>query len=142
MEKEFVPYDLALRLKNLGFDEDCFAYYTSKGELSTHSDEYEVYLINNDKWISSACSAPTWQSAFRFFREKYKLFGEILTDCTTYPKFCYSYSRFIGNPDDLTSEEWGWEDIWMKNSMLYKTYEEAQEGCLIKFCEIVELEKE
>ena len=27
MEKEFVPYDLALELKDLGFGEECFAWY-------------------------------------------------------------------------------------------------------------------
>ena len=27
MEKEFVPYELALRMKALGFDEPCFGYY-------------------------------------------------------------------------------------------------------------------
>ena len=137
MEKEFVTYEIALRLKRLGFDGDCLGCFTKDGELSyDYSDNRGVGHYFQD------CAAPTYNQAFRWFREKYKLFGEILTDCTTYPKFCYTYNRFIGNPDDLTSEEWGWEDIWMKNSMLYKTYEEAQEGCLIKFCEIVELEKE
>jgi hypothetical protein len=27
MEKEFVPYELALKLKKLGFDEPCFGLY-------------------------------------------------------------------------------------------------------------------
>ena len=31
MEKEFVPYELALRMKELGFDEPCFGYYNNKG---------------------------------------------------------------------------------------------------------------
>jgi len=25
--KEFVPYELAVKLKTLGFDEECFSYY-------------------------------------------------------------------------------------------------------------------
>jgi hypothetical protein len=29
MGKEFVPYELALKLKEIGFDEPCFGYYTS-----------------------------------------------------------------------------------------------------------------
>ena len=33
MEKEFVPYELAVKLKELGFDEECFGYYT---ELDHH----------------------------------------------------------------------------------------------------------
>ena len=27
MRKEFVPYDIALKLKNLDFDEECFSYF-------------------------------------------------------------------------------------------------------------------
>ena len=32
MEKEFVTYEIALELKQLGFDEPCFGYYVD-GEL-------------------------------------------------------------------------------------------------------------
>ena len=71
MEKEFVPYELALRMKQLGFDEPCFGYYNSNGEFKTKQDEYELYLICNSKWISPSCSAPTFSQAFRWFREKY-----------------------------------------------------------------------
>jgi hypothetical protein len=28
LKSEFVPYELALRLKNLGFNEQCLAYYS------------------------------------------------------------------------------------------------------------------
>jgi hypothetical protein len=33
MEKEFIPYNLALELKDLGFDEPCFGYYEPNGDL-------------------------------------------------------------------------------------------------------------
>ena len=35
MEKEFIPYELALRMKDLGFDEECFAVYFDKVHLHT-----------------------------------------------------------------------------------------------------------
>ena len=66
MEKEFVPYELALRLKALGFDEPCIGYYNSNKKWSTKHDEYEVYFIENSKWIDPACSAPTFSQAFSF----------------------------------------------------------------------------
>ena len=28
MKKQFVTYEIALKLKKLGFDEECFGYYT------------------------------------------------------------------------------------------------------------------
>jgi hypothetical protein len=52
MNKEFVPYELALELKQLGFDEPCMA---SKN-------------MNNDKGL---IQLPLYQQAFRWFREKY-----------------------------------------------------------------------
>jgi hypothetical protein len=57
MEKEFVPYQQALELKELGFDEPCLMYYTDNGEL------YKSNLYG--------ISAPLYQQVFRWFREKY-----------------------------------------------------------------------
>ena len=34
MEKEFVPYELAVKLKALGFDEPCLDQYKTDAELS------------------------------------------------------------------------------------------------------------
>ena len=38
MNKEFIPYDQALALKELGFDEPCFGYYNYNG---THFFDYK-----------------------------------------------------------------------------------------------------
>ena len=40
IEKEFIPYELALELKQLGFDEPCFGYYVD-GELRDLVDKAE-----------------------------------------------------------------------------------------------------
>lgn len=65
MEKEFIPYEQALALKELGFDEPCFGYRDGGG-----------YLII--KAIPSCViSAPTFSQAFRWFREKYNLISVI-----------------------------------------------------------------
>jgi hypothetical protein len=75
MEKEFVPYDIALRLKNLGFDEPCFGLYNLPEQnlgadlkFGGNSNKY------NSKW---KFSAPTFSQAFRWFREKYNLIFQI-----------------------------------------------------------------
>jgi hypothetical protein len=62
LEKEFVVYPLAYRMKKLGFDKPCFGYFLSDG-----------MFINTkiSKQTGSAVSASTWQSAFDWFREKY-----------------------------------------------------------------------
>jgi hypothetical protein len=128
MTKEFVPYELAVKLKALGFDEPCFA--TWSGETLDMS-----LQIPSDDYFTKA---PTFSQAFRWFREKYQIFPEVLTDCTTKPKFAYTYNTFYGNPKDLTEKEWGWENNIGHSSLLYSTYEEAELACLIKLIEIVE----
>ncbi len=141
MEKEFVPYELAVKLKALGFDEPCFGYYHvcdgyTKGYAFCYFNEPERYESD------SAVLAPTFSQTFRFFREKYQIFPEVLTDCTTEPKFVYTYKTFYGNPKDLTEQEWGWENNIGQYSDLYRTYEEAELDCLDKLIEIVESKSE
>ena len=62
MEKEFVPYELAVKLKELGFDEECLSYYFNK-QLS----------FGSKTSYGEVVEAPLYQQAFRWFREKYKL---------------------------------------------------------------------
>jgi len=47
MNREFVPYQLALKLKSLGFDEPCFAFYQLEyGEIRpTMVDDDEPYRL-------------------------------------------------------------------------------------------------
>jgi hypothetical protein len=135
MKNEFVPYELALRMKQLGFNEPCFMYWW-KGE-----NDYILTDLIDDEPRTNDSKAPLFQQAFRWFREKHNIFPEILTDCTTEPKFCYTYNRFFGNANDLSSEEWWWENRIGEYSLLYKTYEEAELVCLEKLIEVVEQSK-
>ena len=67
MEKEFIPYPEALALKELGFDEPCFGLY--------HNDKtfYPTQCKSHEQFHGQICSAPLYQQAFRWFREKYGL---------------------------------------------------------------------
>ena len=71
MEKEFTEYTEALALKELGFDEPCFAVYIDKTLII--EDDW-LYSTNQNTFISSNFTAPLYQQAFRWFREKYGLF--------------------------------------------------------------------
>ena len=78
MEKEFVSYEMALDLKELGFNEPCFTYYYNvscklRTNISVETNNGWTYFPNK-KLITLA---PTFSQAFRFFREKYKLEGAI-----------------------------------------------------------------
>jgi len=65
MTKEFVPYELAVKLKALGFDEPCLGFYS---EFSNNKVAYGLADGFN--------KAPTFSQAFRWFREelKYEVF--------------------------------------------------------------------
>ncbi len=86
MEKEFVTYELALELKNLGFDETCFVGY------STSTEKLEYYsrpLVTKD---SFTVDTPTYSQAFRWFEENYSYFVDIRTDTTPNEILGFDYS--------------------------------------------------
>ena len=78
MTKEFVPYELAVKLKALGFNEPCFGFYLEDGTWTpaSYSREGTVFPSNSDL-LPEWCTAPLYQQAFRWFREKYDLFISI-----------------------------------------------------------------
>ena len=75
MNKEFIPYTLALALKELGFDEECFAYYNLKEEIIFKSCHNRVPIIMSGK----KCGIPLYQQAFRWFSDSLNLYAEIYT---------------------------------------------------------------
>ena len=140
MEKEFIPYTLALELKELGFDEPCFTFYPKEGKMGFdgkyHSikDGYKNSTVN-DIWIKKygknfeCVAAPTFSQAFRWFREKYGLHSYIepvLVEKAISPiKYDYVILE-VSHQDDLEY-----------NNLPYHTYEEAELECLKKLIEIV-----
>jgi hypothetical protein len=108
MEKEFVPYDRALKLKQLGFDEPCFGIYTVSNK--------KLFIVTPSKDESFGyLNTPTFSQAFRFFREKYDL----------------HYLR----PTKYSETKW-WGIGG--NTKVCDSYEEAELACLNKLIEIVE----
>jgi len=67
MEKEFLPYQESLELKELGFNEKCAAHYIDEDDLELKWKIYRNLSFNTDNCVQ----APLYQQAFRFFREKY-----------------------------------------------------------------------
>jgi hypothetical protein len=128
MEKEFIPYTLALALKELGFDEECLKYWNDFGKTSTYM---RFQLLNDiDDWCQDYIKAPLYQQAFRWFREKY---GLVVTNPPTemsnliyFKATIYKYKPIrLGNTVDV---------LYNKT---FKTYEEAELECLKKLIEIV-----
>jgi hypothetical protein len=115
MEKEFIPYAEALALKELGFDEPCFAYY---GEIN--GGEIMLFLKKNFDNQALYFLAPLYQQAFRWFREKYGL------DSWVYKSRDYAYFYSILK-----------DSRYLSPSIEFNSYEEAELECLRKLIEIV-----
>jgi len=68
MKKDFIPYEQALALKGLGFNEPCLAWYNRRQALLLDNFLYTQDDMDEDQYI-----APLYQQAFRWFREKHGL---------------------------------------------------------------------
>ena len=116
MKNEFVPYDIALAMKELGLKGKTFGSYFeySNGiHISTDRDDF------NDLELKHLCSAPLYQQAFRWFREEHDLSHSIVEH-----EDKYSYSTNCGD------------------FKIVGTYEEAELACLRKLIEIVKQNKD
>lgn len=106
----FVPYNEALALKELGFDEPCFATYS--GEVL----ELSIQIPSDDYFTQ----APLYQQAFRFFREKYGAVKICIEQCGIKADKKFIFSIIYLN-----------EYVICENSKTtFSSYEEAELECL------------
>lgn len=114
MNKEFAPYNIALKLKELGFDEPCFAWHVSE------SFGLEYGKVVKSDLIKDGIVAPTFSQAFRWFREKHELNSWVYN--SQMDKYFYTIlqgGRIVKANESVT------------------TYEQAELACLRKLIEIV-----
>ena len=144
MKREFVPYELALKVKVLGFDEPCFAMWTqgwsefewggsmlprifsSKFRLND-TQSCEAYANNTD--VAFGIAAPTFSQCFKWFRDNYRL-SVLIYDCL---------DGYIGEIVEWTLTD---DKIIHEVPNRIETYEETELACLEKLIEIVESKSE
>jgi hypothetical protein len=126
MEKEFVPYEIALELKKLGFDKPCLAKYITSDLVvkGCYKDSHILHALFEENEICEAhILVPTFSQAFRWFREKYDL-HHVIHNFTSLKGTDEEYLAEVGKADDTFSS--------------CRTYEEAELECLKKLIEIVQ----
>ncbi len=123
MEKEFIPYELALGLKQLGFNEPCLGYSNTyfKGYIIS----YPIRGCVNSALLDQEVAMPLWQQAFDWFREKHNLFIPIQRCKGTLINGLTEYS--------FTITDSPWDRV--------PTYQKARQDCLEKLIEICKTEK-
>lgn len=115
IRNQFCNYEIALKLKELGFDEPCLAYFEDK--------ELMHGMLNNlgkRRYLVS----PLYQQAFRWFRLKHNLVSWIYcpNESKGYFAIILKDKRFVSYNEQ------------------FDTYEEAELACLNKLIEIVKNE--
>jgi hypothetical protein len=119
MNKEFIPYEQALALEELGFDELCISTIDQTGYIHIKGTEYP---IRGDMWYNTI-DAPLYQQAFRWFGKQFGLYSWV--------KMEHGYEGFIPTyyirgimQEDIAGGE-------------FKTPEEAELSCLKKLIQII-----
>jgi hypothetical protein len=123
MEKEFVPYELALRLKALGFDEECFYVkpLKEKTEFFYTPSDYDDFPEQKELEVGM----PLYQQAFRWFDYSTEWSGFVVP---SREEGCFDWwiQNYTDHQLSIESDEW------------YRGREEAELACLQKLIEIVE----
>jgi len=115
MEKYFVPYEIALQLYNLGFDEECLKYWNVYGKESIYRFKILDYV---DDLSYDIIDAPLKAQAFEWFREKHGIWCEITSQIG------------LKHHSAQILPQGGW---FCKNVL---SYEDAEIACLNKLIEI------
>jgi hypothetical protein len=120
-DKEFIPCEQSLELKELGFDNDCIGYYYTDPNAAS----IPILCIYKPYKNEFCLPAPIYQEAFRWFREKYGIYPII--EAKNYFK---SPIKWIYSTCNVN----GSFEVGLTN---HNTYEEAELACLKKLIEIV-----
>ncbi len=128
-EVEFIPYEEALELKNLGFEGREFGTF---GERITYGETTgKVIRCTKGALCGSGytkiCQAPLFQQVFRWFRNKFDLHSEFSREKDNqklYTFFITKSDAKLNLPEHIEFNE-------------YKTMEEAELFCVRKLIQIV-----
>lgn len=124
MNKEFIPYELVLSLRDLGIDFVPIGYHRyDMKRKPVISNETAVRIHGSTDCLNHP--AILYQQAFKWFRKKHKINSQIAF-CEYGIKSENSWKFTFDNP---TGRQY-WEGE-------FKTYEEAELACLNKLIEIV-----
>ena len=127
MEKEFVSYEVAVKLQELGCGVIMnYKYWRIEKNILVFHDNYNMQSII-DKGFDVECLnvyAPLKQQVFRWFREKYDLPNHIDTYWQhDWNDYSYQWS--------ITENHEAWTSMEH-----YKAYEEAENACIYKLIEL------
>lgn len=95
MQEQFVTYEIALKLKELGFDEPCLAYYAGETLLSEFVLDYSKTVFYTQTNNGYEMSAPLWQQAWPFLDDNGVIIDIIFVDNVF--KYTLNIENYVSN---------------------------------------------
>jgi len=145
IEKEFILYEQALKLKELGFNEPCFTSYDDKKRLRnpfdctedynesvTYIEDTTCFVKNSELKLEHWTTAPTYSQAFRWFRREHGLYSSIN------PEKLFPYDRVTGVNWNVNICGGDGNEIGPSGTY---SYDKAELACLKKLIELVDVVK-
>ena len=133
MKEQFATYEIALAVKELDFNEPCFAYYVNDAF------NFKIYLnkdanYNYDFTVGNLVAAPLWQQVIDWFYEKHNI--EITYGFTVnYKNSPYMFDICKFNRD-LNGREIGYDGGFGCQKLNFTSKEEAREAAILKAIEL------
>ena len=136
-QNQFCSYEIALKLKELGFNELCFGFYYNENNFEIAIPDVVKVICDKFNYIK----APLWQQVTTWFRNKYKISIEInlIDNCIEY---YYEYSIVCSNNRQYYDGEMLDQAEILYNDLKFKSYEEAREAAIWKVLELLKVNKE
>ncbi len=100
MQKEFVTYEIAKKLKELGFDEPCLAYYAKSESFYDIPNTFFMHPsgIEYENIKGSSFLAPLWQQAIDWFYYNHEI---LIVQIPSYSMKVWEVSK-KGNKDVIS----------------------------------------
>ena len=132
MEEQFVTYEIALKLKELGFGEECLAWYYLPANAINEND----YILALDSETPENqvvyIKAPLWQQVIDWLREKHKI--------DIYPEPTYSLTEYSFKVITVHGKSKK-QEYWDGMGKTYNTYQEAREQAILKAIKLCQNKK-
>ena len=128
IQNQFCNYEIALKLKELGFDEECLGIYEPELNINSYGVGVNWNTENVNDVKKEWCSAPLLQQAIDWFREKYNI--HIYIDF---------YDGLYGFAIKLNKEK-----LYNRCGSFepgFKNYSDAREQAILKAIELCQKEK-
>lgn len=122
MVEQFVDFEQSLKLKELGFNEECLGRYIFK----TPELKWSLQLVINKNNVLGAVSSPLWQQAFDWFENNHNLEGNIKSCREGENKYYYYSVNELYRPSTYRNK--------------FGTKEQARLECLKQLIKLVENE--